>query len=232
MASAPLIPRPRRSARPALSAASTALAALASRRRRCSHLSDADLARGAEALAVPLACICAVIEVESRGCGFLRDARPVILFERHVFWQRLEAHGIDPGPHAAQLPELVSRRPGGYEGGAAEHRRLARASRIDAAAACESASWGAFQVMGYHWERLGYPDIQAFVACMERDEAAHLDAFVRFVMTDRKLLAALQARDWADFARGYNGPEYARNRYDVKLERAYYEYANAEAALE
>jgi hypothetical protein len=193
-------------------------------------LTYADLVRAAETLAVPLASIRAVNEVESRGCGFLPDGRPIILFERHVFWWRLKMRGIDPLAIAAQLPDLVARRPGGYAGGVAEHRRLARARQIDAAAACESASWGAFQVMGYHWERLGYAGIDAFVACMEHDEGAHLDAFVRFVAADDDLLAALRARDWARFALGYNGPGYARNLYDVKLERAYRKYAGLETA--
>jgi hypothetical protein len=28
-------------------------------------------------------------------------------------------------------------------------------------------------------------------------------------------------KDWAKFARGYNGPGYAQNAYDVKLAQAY-----------
>jgi hypothetical protein len=35
------------------------------------------------------------------------------------------------------------------------------------------------------------------------------------------LLAALQSHDWAAFAKGYNGPGYAKNAYDVKLAEAY-----------
>ena len=35
----------------------------------------------------------------------------------------------------------------------------------------------------------------------------------------------LKAKDWANFARGYNGPAYAKNRYDVKLAAAYAKFS-------
>lgn len=205
-------------------------AALATGQRDPAHLALADLERAARTLDVPLACIRAVNEVESRGAGFLPDGRPVILFERHVFWKRLQARGIDPAPFAARQPDIVSRTRGGYRGGASEYTRLATAESIDAGAAWESASWGAFQVMGYHWERLGYAGIDEFVACMERGEAAHLDAFVRYIAADNALRRALGTRQWAAFARAYNGPDYAANLYDVKLARAYDRYASQPAA--
>ncbi|NBT89135.1 MAG: DUF3380 domain-containing protein, partial [Flavobacteriaceae bacterium] len=31
----------------------------------------------------------------------------------------------------------------------------------------------------------------------------------------------LKAKDWAGFAKGYNGPAYAKNAYDTKLAGAY-----------
>ncbi|WP_347468141.1 N-acetylmuramidase family protein [Burkholderia stagnalis] len=201
-------------------------AALATGQRDPQHLGIADLERAARTLAVPLACIRAVNEVESRGAGFLPDGRPAILFERHVFWKRLQARGIDPAPLAARQPDIVSTARGGYRGGVAEYTRLAAAEQTDAGAAWESASWGAFQVMGCHWQRLGYASVDEFVARMESGEAEHLDAFVRFVAADNALLAALRARNWAAFARGYNGPDYAANLYDVKLARAYGRYAS------
>ncbi|TKC83465.1 DUF3380 domain-containing protein [Trinickia terrae] len=200
-------------------------AALATGRREPKHLSAADLERAAHRLDVPVACVRAVNEVESRGSGFLPDGRPVILFERHVFWKRLEARGIDPAPFAAKNPNIVAQVRGGYQGHAAEYTRLAAAELIDAGAAWESASWGAFQVMGYHWGRLSYSSIDDFVARMETGEAEQLDAFVRYVAADTALVAALKARKWATFAKGYNGPNYAANLYDVKLARAYDRYA-------
>ncbi|MDE1139758.1 N-acetylmuramidase domain-containing protein [Paraburkholderia tropica] len=205
-------------------------AALATGQRDPKHLADADLVRAADTLGVPLACVRAVNEVETTGSGYLVDGRPKILFERHVFWRRLKARGIDPAPIAARYPTIVSQTPGGYQGGQAEYTRLASAELIDPAAAYESASWGAFQVMGENWERLSYASIDEFVSRMENSEADQLDAFVRFVAADSGLVAALKARKWAAFAKGYNGPDFARNLYDVKLSRAYDKYAATEQA--
>lgn len=200
--------------------------ALATGQRAPKHLADADLVAAAGKLDVPLACVRAVNEVESSGAGFLTDGRPVIRFERHIFWKRLKAYGIDPAPIAARYPDVLAETRGGYKGGAAEYVRMATAELVHPGAAWESASWGAFQVMGMHWERLGYASIDDFVSRMEACEAEQLDTFVRFVAADPMLLAALRARKWAKFAEGYNGGGYRANLYDVKLERAYDRYAH------
>ena len=188
------------------------------------HLKDADLVQAADTLGVQVAAIRAVNEVESRGQGFLPDGRPVILFERHVFFKRLQMRGVDPVPLAAKYQGIVSSTPGGYMGGAAEYTRLASAERFGADAARESASWGAFQIMGYHWKALRYSSVDDFVARMYEGEADHLDAFVRFIAADTTLLAALKRMDWTAFAKTYNGPNYARNLYDAKLAQAYARY--------
>ncbi|WP_175815551.1 N-acetylmuramidase domain-containing protein [Burkholderia diffusa] len=205
---------------------------LATGMRDPKHMTDADIARGADTLGVPIACVRAVCAVESRGSGFLSDGRPVILFERHVMYRRLVEHaGPGDAVHYSLLyPNVVNKLAGGYQGGAAEYVRLDMAARLDAAAAYESASWGAFQVMGFHWERLGYSSVDAFVAAMETSEGAHLDSFVRFVAADAGLLAALKGRKWAAFAKGYNGSDYARNLYDAKLAQAYARFAADEKA--
>ena len=123
---------------------------------------------------------------------------------------------------------MVNPKAGGYIGGTAEHQRLAMARLIDDTAALESASWGAFQIMGYQWERLGYASVQAFVAAMSAGESQQFDAFTRFIETDPVLHKALKARKWAEFARLYNGPDYLRNLYDTKLQRAYERHAGCE----
>lgn len=196
------------------------------------HLTSADLQRAAGKLGVPVAMIRAVNEVESRGSGFLSDGRPVILFERHVMYEQLQAAGRDADALARQYPNLVNPKRGGYVSGAGEHMRLAQACTIDEACAIASASWGLFQIMGYHWERLEYPSVQAFYLCMRDSEAAQLDAFVRFVLTDPLLHKALKARKWSAFANIYNGPAYKENLYDVKIARAVkrYEAMEKEAA--
>lgn len=196
-----------------------------------------DLQAAATRLGVPLASVLAVNEVESAGAGFLDNGKPAILFERHVMYQRLALprHPDDDQvalqKHADELaatrPTLVNPNAGGYVGGTGEYQRLAQARMIDALVADESTSWGAFQVMGYHAERLGYASVAEFVARMNTSEAEHLEAFVRYIEADPALLKALKGRKWAEFAKRYNGPAYARNLYDVKLERAYARHSEA-----
>ena len=215
-------------------AGSKTLAALAG--TDCSALlRHATLTAGATRLGVELAAILAVNEVESLGSGFLDNGKPKILYERHIMYRQL-ACPRTPEDDAAALqvhaddlattqPNLVNPRAGGYAGGTAEHQRLAHARLIDDTCALESASWGAFQIMGYHALLLGYSSVQDFAARMAKDENEQFEAFVRFLEADPALLKALKAKKWAVFAKGYNGPDYQRNLYDIKLERAYQRHA-------
>lgn len=176
-------------------------------------LTDKDYKAAAKALGCPVAAVIAVTKVESKGNGFLPSGEPVILFERHVFNRRLRAKGIV----VRDQLDIVNTAPGGYKGGQAEHDRLAKATKIDREAALESCSWGLFQIMGYHWKALGYKSLQAFINEMYKDEAAHLQAFVKFVLINPSMHRALVNQDWNTFARAYNGPGYKANRYDDKL---------------
>ncbi|MDD0998470.1 N-acetylmuramidase family protein [Pseudomonas sp. TNT2022 ID1044] len=194
-------------------------------------LKNIDLVNAAERLGVPLASVYAINEVESKGSGFLDNGKPVILFERHIMYRQLKKVRDEDDDanelkrHADHLaaanPAVVNPKSGGYAGGSAEHQRLATARLIDDTAALESASWGAFQIMGFHWQRLGYSNVQDFVTAMSAGESQQFDAFVRFIETDPVLHKALKGRKWAEFAKLYNGPDYQRNLYDIKLQRAY-----------
>jgi len=184
-------------------------------------LSQKDIEWAAGELGVGIAEILAVNEVESRGSGFFEEDKAAILYERHVMRRRLKAHNVNPAPYEVSHPNLVNRSPGGYQGGLAEYDRLSQARGIHNAAASESTSWGSFQIMGYHWRVLGYPSIERYVELMQRSEGEHLKAFVRFIQVSPRLLKALRDRDWATFARWYNGPAYAKHNYDGRLAAAF-----------
>ena len=192
-------------------------------------LAEADLRQAAKTLSVDLAAIKSVVEVESLGNGFLPDGRPVILFERHQFHKRLKSAGFDPGPLVARYPGICNPKRGGYAGKSAEWSRITLAQQVVPAqyqdVALESASWGLFQIMGFHWQLLGYGSARAFVDAMRISEGHQLTAFVRFVQADPTLHRALRNRSWTTFARLYNGPAYRDNLYDVKLARAYARHA-------
>lgn len=187
-------------------------------------LVQADYQKAADALGAAVAAVIAVTKVESRGDGFLDNGVPVLLFERHVMYQKV----FDKfGPHQArelaeQYPDLCNKTPGGYGKYSEQPDRMARAAaKIDRDCALESASWGLFQIMGYHWQRLGYKSLQEFVNAMYYSEADQLDAFVRFVKANPAAWNALKALDWAGFALAYNGPSYRKNQYDKKMAAAF-----------
>lgn len=173
----------------------------------------------ARRLGCSVAAVRAVLDVESRG-GFLADGRPKILFERHYFSR------LTKGAHDARHPAISHPERGGYLGGSKEYGRLAAAIALNRAAALRSTSWGSFQIMGDNFKACGFADVESFVAAMVSGAKAHLDAFVAFVRKNG-LDDELVRRDWAGFARGYNGPNFRDNRYDEKLAERYAFHASA-----
>ncbi len=90
---------------------------------------------------------------------------------------------------------------------------------LDREAALCSASWGKYQIMGSNFAEAGYDTVEAFVADMVHSEAYQLDAFVAFLQNtgiDKHLIA----KDWAAFARGYNGPGQV-DAYAARIKEAY-----------
>jgi hypothetical protein len=194
-------------------------------------LGEDDILRAARALGVEPAAIKAVNEVESRGRGFLPDGRPVILFERHVMRRRLLDYGFQADKLEAEYPHIVNKAAGGYLGGAREWDRFNEAAEIHRHSAIEASSWGLFQIMGMHWRHLQYPSAEAFFDAMHESEGAQLDAFVRFIQNDPALHRALQDQDWKRFARIFNGPAFAKNRYDSRLESAYERHRTTQESI-
>jgi hypothetical protein len=161
----------------------------------------------------------AVLNVETRGCGFLPDRRPFILYERHIFSRKTE-HKFD-----GSYPDISNKEPGGYgAGGAAQYQRLERALKLDRKAALQSASWGIGQVMGFNAETAGYSDVEEMVTAMTVSENDQLLAMTGEIMAN-KLHHALHTHDWAKFAKGYNGIDYAKNHYDTRLYSAYQKFS-------
>jgi len=172
------------------------------------------LIAAAEHAGVDPAVLWSVVTVETSGCGFLPDRRPCILFERHIFSTRTGRRFDTAHPG-------ISGSPGGYgPAGAHQYERLEEAIACDRRAALESASWGLGQVMGFNAGPAGYRDAEDMVSQMMRGENEQILAMASF-MRANGMHTALQRRDWTGFARRYNGPGFATNRYDEKLAAAH-----------
>lgn len=187
------------------------------------HLTEQDMMDAALSLGVDLAAVKAVNQVESRGNGFEKDGTLKTLFERHKMYSRLAANrgSAYADQMAAKYPALVNKVAGGYTGGSAEEGRLKQAITIDETSAYESASYGLFQIMGFNATAIGYVSAKAMWEDFYTGEGAQLEGFVAFIKADKNLWAALKNKDWKEFARRYNGPNYAVNKYDTKLDTAY-----------
>jgi len=186
--------------------------------------------RLAARLDVELAALRAVAEVESAGSGFLPapDRRPKILFEGHVF-HRLTAGRFSAAHPAISHPKWDRKKYSGTLAG--EWKRLDRAAALDPEAAMQSASWGAFQIMGFNYALCGFDSVSRFVECHASGADGQLEAFAALVSRPGSpLIRPLRRKDWASFARLYNGPGYRQNRYDEKMAAAYARHAGTAAA--
>lgn len=168
------------------------------------------------------AAVLAVTEVETGGMAYARvngRDEPLIRFEGHYF------HRLLPAIKRAKavVEGLAHARAGAVRNPRSQASRwklLERARAIDRPAALESTSWGVGQVMGAHWRWLGYASIEAMVETARRDLEGQVEIMLRFI--DKAGLKPLvEARDWAGFARAYNGPAYKTNHYDEKLAKAF-----------
>lgn len=171
-----------------------------------------------KALADRLGCterqLRAVATVESGGSAFDRQGRPKILFERHLF------HRYTDGKWS---PTIYSNpNGGGYSVDSWEKLTMAAAKDVDAAFA--SASWGKFQVLGLHWNALGYPSPIEMAYSTVTGEGAHYEMLARYVEQNglKPALARLSADPMTNiaFAKAYNGPAFRQFDYDKKLARA------------
>ena len=188
-------------------------------------ITEEQFKEAAQSIGCEVAAVKAVNDVESSGNGFVSAGRPKILFEGHIFWKQLQLVGIDPyslliGPGNENILyphwDTALVKPFYKQD---QYQRLEKAKSIHLEAALKSASWGAFQIMGFKHKACGYSTVEQF--CMAQiDEYLQLQAFCNYLRST-KLHLKLKALDWKGFARGYNGPDYAKNQYDIKLHRAY-----------
>ena len=185
-----------------------------------SAIVSADIARAATRLNVTPKHVEMVRKVESGGTSFDQKGRPVILFEPHIFHRRTAGRfGRTNFSNPTWDRNLY---PKSFDG---RWQQLADAAAHDEPTALESASWGLFQIMGFHWQALGYASALDFAQRMTASEGEHLEALVRFIEKNglapalRRCVAG-NPESCRDFAKSYNGAGYAANNYHIKMAKA------------
>ncbi|MDE6485342.1 MAG: N-acetylmuramidase family protein [Duncaniella sp.] len=186
------------------------------------RLTDDDFRKVAQELDVEVAAIKAVVEIEAGKThqGFSAPGKPLVNFDLSMFKSFASRRGINLGKYTSQYPDVFR---SGRRNQAEVFSRLENAMAIDSALAVEATFWGMFQIGGFNWQRCGAESIDDFVKLMSRSERDQLELFGKFII-NTDLLKHLKSKNWAAFARGYNGPAYARRGYHTRLANAYRRY--------
>lgn len=190
-------------------------------------LTNEKIAEIARSYGISPAALLAVKLVESGNrSGFLSSGKPQILFEGHTFYRHLKAYT------KLNLVELQKEHPNviysvwdksKYYGGEKEWLRLEEARKINEKYANYSTSWGMFQIMGFNWKLCKSESLESFVDDMCKSQEKQLLLSINY-MISTGLIPFLEKRDWAGFAKKYNGPSYKKNEYDTRLQSAYNMY--------
>jgi len=185
----------------------------------------ADIEAIAAEIGVPTAAFRAVIQVEAGGKGYDKSNRPKALFERHHFYKHLKD---TPDKLEVAVSEGLAYPKWGTtpypKGSDAVYEEIRRACDIEEEAALLSTSWGLPQIMGSNYKMAGCSSVRELVEQSMESEANQLRQMANFLKS-AGLADDLAELNWAAVARGYNGPQYAVNKYDEKLAAAYKAFA-------
>ena len=185
-------------------------------------LTKEQITDAAKTIGLDYATVAAVAEVESSGGGFDTKSKfPKILFEGHIFSRRTSGRFDKTNP-TISYPKWTKQYYAKNQAG--EQARLNQAIQLNRTVALESTSFGAFQIMGFNYADCGCSSVQEFVNMNCESEQKQLELFLKYILK-RDLVKFLKAKAWDKFARAYNGPGYAENKYDIKLANAYLKYS-------
>lgn len=191
------------------------------------RLTEDDIKSAARLLKCDVAAVKAVAEVESSGDGFLQDGKIKLLFEGHKFYNYTKGAFAQSHPtlcYPKWTTQYYAKGPNAEVRGQGEWQRLQQAMQLNRNAALMSASFGKFQIMGFNCVHCGFNDVEEFFTAMQSNEGEQLKAFCEYIQ-DVGLDNELREHRWSDFAFRYNGKEYWKNKYDVKLAAAWVKYS-------
>lgn len=177
-------------------------------------LTNSQIQALAQANGYEYAALKAVVSVESSGHGFSdKTGRIIIQFEPTWFKRKYADWKSYQAGHT-----WVNN---GVDDQTAEWKAFNDAFAISPNVAMQATSIGLLQVMGFHWQLLGFNSVGAMWDYAKESEANQLDLGIRFIKSNPKLDIALKAKDWRTFAYYYNGEQYEKFNYHNRLAIAY-----------
>lgn len=187
---------------------------------RYESLTEEDFKLVAKELGVEVAAIKAVVEIEAgpQMKGFWAPGVPVINFDRTMF-NRMKSHAtVKTGAKGEKVPS-------GLSGSALrEWTQLINARKTNAQGADMGTFWGMFQIGGFNYKLCGCESVNEFVRLMSESELEQLELFASFIK-NAGMLDDLRKKNWAGFARKYNGSSYAKRGYHTRMATAYRKYS-------
>lgn len=176
----------------------------------------------------------AVSIVESGGRGSFIDIDgkklPKILYERHYMYRfcKTKFSKDQLSKLKKNNPELVNEIPtykdknASYGSEKIQYEKLKKAKKIDEDSAIKSCSWGKFQVMGKYYDYLysSSKDMELAMTTCELQHYAYFKVFLEDV-TGLSMIKAMKAKNWAKIAELYNGEDYEKTGYHIKMEKEY-----------
>jgi hypothetical protein len=159
----------------------------------------------------------AFLDVEARARGFDSQGRPIMLYEPHVFYRNLtNPKTRQVAVHAGLAYPRWGMKPYPRD----SYSRLEAAMLIDETAALKACSIGMSQVLVENHVSVGFKTPQDMWRAFMADEEEHVETMIRFILVNG-IDDDLRAERWAVVARVYNGPGYAKNKYDVNMAAAF-----------
>ncbi len=186
---------------------------------RYTRLTEEDYLQVAEELGVEVAAIKAVVKIEAGAKleGFWAPGVPVANYSEKLF-TRYSKKGSGRKISDGKVPKGLT----GYA--LKEWTGLINARKKNADAADMGTYWGMFQIGGAYYQLCGCESVEEMVEKMCESEHAQLELFATFIK-NAGMLESLRKKDWAAFARKYNGPSYAKRGYHTRMAKEYAKYS-------
>lgn len=183
---------------------------------RYTTLTDADFKRVASRLGVEVAAIKAVVIIEAGAKmeGFWAPGVPVINFDRAMYNRYRSKAQSTKGNPSEKVPSGLS----GYA--LQEWNQLVTARKSNVDGANMGTFWGMFQIGGFNYKLCGCESVAEMVRLMSYSELEQLELFATFLI-NTGMVKDLKSKNWASFAKRYNGPNYAKRGYHTKMANAY-----------
>ena len=189
-------------------------------------ISEEDYKKAASDIGVSdVAAVKAVAKTEGGGQAYLKDGRPLVRYEPHHFRKFTKGRYDKEFPHLS-APYSVVKKQHLSKGFAAAFPVLEQALKLDPEAAIMACAWGAFQVQGDIWKDAGFSTPYDMVSQVYQGLGGHFKLFVGYIKVNH-LAGLLKNKDWAAFAKRYNGADYAVHHYDTVMQKNYESAAGA-----